>query len=741
MDRFKQNMAGKTEGDDDIKSFLSKVDEIESIMKGLTSSEEEKQTVALKKADEYLSVHGDKADASIIHDKETGITTKIGFDGTQINKSCGPKKASDNVGAVSAEDFMKAVSDDAKARASERKQREAVALQLKEKGNLAFKQQKYEEAVKLYTQALNQDRTNTAFYTNRAQAYIRTKNYTDAITDCEAAIKLDKKCIKAYVHMGKAFQAQNKFDEAVDIFKMAIKNLPKQGKLIEDYITEAELGKTRYLQEEKAARLIAERADSATEMESAVKLLLLPDQGIMGYLQAIKQIDTLLATDINRTLFRTCNGFKLSHATNNTPISRIWSGSESLKNIDDIEMMCGIMRVLKKACKDNNFNVKEFLSIDHSHAFCRHLTEPADTLVTEAMTSLLHELSITEVGRSLLVAGEDFVKVMEELLKVAARETIVSEVAMSTVNNIALDDGFYTKCKELVETKLFLLVRELLSRLSSKEKPEVTSTTWSLVASGLSAVGNVCRDAHARGRIAVDQSWWRDLCGFMDRYSPSASSDASVCLAVHACLGLLANISSHSPALLQTKVDELMRSITALLPCRDEDILERSLAVLRFILASSENSIKIVRQEKLYVYFITALQSPRKSTTVRYALKCLAVCTQDDEDARQAVLQHGGIESLMGLFASEDEVTVGNAALCLSHCVLLGEVCRKLVATEVVQILLRNATNDKFSVDVRHNAVLCLAKLASGDSRHLDTLKRMNGLEIMHTIFQEKQNS
>ncbi|XP_048588559.1 tetratricopeptide repeat protein 12 isoform X3 [Nematostella vectensis] len=447
MDRFKQNMAGKTEGDDDIKSFLSKVDEIESIMKGLTSSEEEKQTVALKKADEYLSVHGDKADASIIHDKETGITTKIGFDGTQINKSCGPKKASDNVGAVSAEDFMKAVSDDAKARASERKQREAVALQLKEKGNLAFKQQKYEEAVKLYTQALNQDRTNTAFYTNRAQAYIRTKNYTDAITDCEAAIKLDKKCIKAYVHMGKAFQAQNKFDEAVDIFKMAIKNLPKQGKLIEDYITEAELGKTRYLQEEKAARLIAERADSATEMESAVKLLLLPDQGIMGYLQAIKQIDTLLATDINRTLFRTCNGFKLSHATNNTPISRIWSGSESLKNIDDIEMMCGIMRVLKKACKDNNFNVfldfnvKEFLSIDHSHAFCRHLTEPADTLVTEAMTSLLHELSITEVGRSLLVAGEDFVKVMEELLKVAARETIVSEVAMSTVNNIALDDG------------------------------------------------------------------------------------------------------------------------------------------------------------------------------------------------------------------------------------------------------------------------------------------------------------
>ncbi|EDO40007.1 predicted protein, partial [Nematostella vectensis] len=67
------------------------------------------------------------------------------------------------------EDFMKAVSYDAKARASERKQREAVALQLKEKGNLAFKQQKYEEAVKLYTQALNQDRTNTAFYTNRAQ--------------------------------------------------------------------------------------------------------------------------------------------------------------------------------------------------------------------------------------------------------------------------------------------------------------------------------------------------------------------------------------------------------------------------------------------------------------------------------------------------------------------------------------------------------------------------------------------
>ena len=53
---------------------------------------------------------------------------------------------------------------------------------------------------------------------------------------------------------------------------------------------------------------------------------------------------------------------------------------------------------------------------------------------------------------------------------------------------------------------------------------------------------------------------------------------------------------------------------------------------------------------------------------------------------------------------------------CTSFC-SSGEVCKQIPDQDVVKTLLKHATNDTLSQDVKQNAAICLAKLATGDPK------------------------
>ncbi|CAI7834439.1 unnamed protein product, partial [Closterium sp. NIES-53] len=63
----------------------------------------------------------------------------------------------------------------------------------KEKGNKAYKQKKYQEAVDHYTAAIRHDSKNATYYSNRAMAYLNLHNFEQVEADCTAALSLDKK--------------------------------------------------------------------------------------------------------------------------------------------------------------------------------------------------------------------------------------------------------------------------------------------------------------------------------------------------------------------------------------------------------------------------------------------------------------------------------------------------------------------------------------------------------------------
>ncbi|KYQ99856.1 hypothetical protein DLAC_03809 [Tieghemostelium lacteum] len=102
----------------------------------------------------------------------------------------------------------------------------AESLKLKEKGNQMFAQQKYKEAIEYYSMSIQLDSTNSVLYANRAFAYIKLKNYTQAEVDCNRCLNLDPRNLKAYHRRGIARKELKKYDEAISDFKYCITNEP-----------------------------------------------------------------------------------------------------------------------------------------------------------------------------------------------------------------------------------------------------------------------------------------------------------------------------------------------------------------------------------------------------------------------------------------------------------------------------------------------------------------------------------
>lgn len=72
---------------------------------------------------------------------------------------------------------------------------------------------------------------------------------------------------------------------------------------------------------------------------------------------------------------------------------------------------------------------------------------------------------------------------------------------------------------------------------------------------------------------------------------------------------------------------------------------------------------------------------------------------------------------LMQLLDSEDEILVGNAALCLGNCMEVPHAASSLLSTDIVPILLKLAGSDAQQTAVQLNAGIALGKLCTAEPR------------------------
>lgn len=112
---------------------------------------------------------------------------------------------------------LKLAPDHAKAKEAFKRARQLKSK--KDEGNEAFKANKFEEALKLYSEALTVDAdnkmTNAKLYFNRATVLAKLRRFEKSVEDCNSALNLDDSYAKAYLRRAKSFMEMEKFEEAV----------------------------------------------------------------------------------------------------------------------------------------------------------------------------------------------------------------------------------------------------------------------------------------------------------------------------------------------------------------------------------------------------------------------------------------------------------------------------------------------------------------------------------------------
>ena len=111
-----------------------------------------------------------------------------------------------------------------------------AAKRLKEKGNAAFREKKFEEAETCYSEALKLNIGSVVLWTNRAICRNAMKKYDQAFSDCESALSINSKNSKSVVQKGKALMGMGRFDEAGICFKLL--DQIGESKLADIYIKE-----------------------------------------------------------------------------------------------------------------------------------------------------------------------------------------------------------------------------------------------------------------------------------------------------------------------------------------------------------------------------------------------------------------------------------------------------------------------------------------------------------------------
>jgi len=100
------------------------------------------------------------------------------------------------------------------------------AEQLKNKGNACYRVKDYEQAIDWYSKALDKDPKNHALYTNRAAAYLGSKDFMKAIEDCERSVQYKPDWRKGYYRSASAYSSLGLFDDAKQVCQKGLKALP-----------------------------------------------------------------------------------------------------------------------------------------------------------------------------------------------------------------------------------------------------------------------------------------------------------------------------------------------------------------------------------------------------------------------------------------------------------------------------------------------------------------------------------
>ncbi|XP_014596833.3 tetratricopeptide repeat protein 12 isoform X2 [Equus caballus] len=682
----------------DLQKFLKNVDEITNLIQEMNSDDPAVREKAVLETEKRLLFTGED-------EEEDECRTTLNK--TMISPPKAPTKSADE---INSEAFLASMEKDAKERAKRRRENKVLADALKEKGNEAFVRGDYETAILLYSEGLEKLKDMKVLYTNRAQAYIKLGDYQKALVDCDWALKCDEKCTKAYFHMGKAHLALKNYSVARECYQKILEINPQLQTQVKDYLNQVDLREKADLQEKEAHELLDSGRSTAVTTKNLLETLSKPDQMPLFYAGGVEILTEMMKDCTERTLFRTHNGFSI--ISENEVIRRCFStaGKDAVE-----ETVCvSVLRLWQAVCAGNEENQRLLVVHPGTGGLLPSLLASSVLTIRQQSLALLLQLAETENGRSLIISHLDLTRLLEALLSFLDFSDKKADSAMRLLTDLALEERFQVWFEANLPGVLLALTGVL------KRDPKVTNT--SALCQCIALMGNLSAEAAIRRQMSASEEFGDACLGLMARCEEDVDLFREV---MYTLLGLMMNLCLQSPFVSEVWAMEVSRRCMSLLNSQDGGILTRAAGVLSRTLSSSlkiiEEALRAGVVKKMMKFLKTGGQ-----TASRYAVKTLAVCTNSNHEAREEVIRlDKKFGVLMKLLSSEDEILVGNAALCLGNCMEVPHVASSLLKTDIVQVLLKHAGGDAQKTAVQLNAGIALGKLCTAEPRKQGTLARI----------------
>eukprot|EP00056_Hartaetosiga_gracilis_P006982 m.102840 g.102840 ORF g.102840 m.102840 type:complete len:785 (-) comp12601_c0_seq6:133-2487(-) len=269
-------------GDDALDSFLSKVDEVNAVIKDMASGKEG----SFEKADEVIGeAESVRIKAEATHINNSSPTT-VSIP-PQQQQEVSPEQMSQAA-------FMAQIESDAKARKERREKGREESEAFRLKGNEKFKRGDFVGAVAEYTQALQLYPDSVILYTNRAQTHLKMSRFSEALNDTKWALRLHDKHPKALLRRGLALRGLNRFDEALEALDRAKKAaLKDKRKPMETYLKETRAMKEVY------ERDLAVHAGLPSSLKNKSRGLFEACENVIKAFQALQDVVTRYQLDIS----------------------------------------------------------------------------------------------------------------------------------------------------------------------------------------------------------------------------------------------------------------------------------------------------------------------------------------------------------------------------------------------------------------------------------------------------------
>ncbi|KAK9804140.1 hypothetical protein WJX73_004172 [Symbiochloris irregularis] len=107
------------------------------------------------------------------------------------------------------------------------------AAEEKEKGNTAFTEKKFEQAVAHFSRCIELDPKSEVYFSNRAAALIPLKRFGEAARDARSCAQLKPDWAKGWARLGSALSGLEDFSGAIEAYEHALKLEPDNNALLE----------------------------------------------------------------------------------------------------------------------------------------------------------------------------------------------------------------------------------------------------------------------------------------------------------------------------------------------------------------------------------------------------------------------------------------------------------------------------------------------------------------------------